>query len=110
MIFFHFVIPGVKLVFSEGMLACVTAIPLALKSVGEVEKSIVYFLNIPVGVQLNEGWYLLRREDELKAAPSGGDWELIEANPAEAIFTGKTPNHEETALVCVTQRALALTL
>ena len=110
MIFFHFVITGVKLVFSGGMLAWVTATPLVVKSVGEVEKRMVYFLNIPTGVQLNEGWYLLRREEELKVVPSDGDWGLIGVNPAEVIFTGKTPNHEETTFVCVVQRTLALTL
>jgi len=51
----------------------------------------------------------VRREGEPKVAPLDGDKEMIEVSP-EVIFTGKTPNHEEITLLCVTQRALALTL
>jgi hypothetical protein len=55
MIFFHFVIAGEWLVLETGMRASVTLTPGVVKSAGEVENRMVYFLNIPVGVQLKEG-------------------------------------------------------
>ena len=74
MISFHVPIGAVQLFFVPGILARAIGV---LKFVCEVEKAMLKVLNVPLAVQLKEGWCPVMRKHESKTVPWAWDCRTI---------------------------------